>query len=194
MSFHAQHHEPTATATLRLPPGDFPPAAWLEFAKIRLFEPEPRLLNEWLASLAEIVRQANHQAPERRAVTPTDNAARTAALRHWFGIQAHRNTRSGSASPVAVLTQLYDHAQPLTARQLAVMLSSTPNAIHVAISCLRSMMDSETIDLDVGRGYSLTQAGREEYRTAVRAMAESLTREAEGEPFALGKGWPDGVG
>jgi hypothetical protein len=95
-----------------------------------------------------------------------DRSARIAAFQHWFGI-------SGAQASVLLHLFLADGGFR-TAGQLAVVESSSTDAMKMRIARLRSAMDTEAIDWAEGCGYSLTTIGQGECKRAITEFVISL--------------------
>jgi hypothetical protein len=95
-----------------------------------------------------------------------DKSAKRAAFTHWFGI---------SGSQASVLWWLFEQRENcLTAGQLAVLESTTADAIMMRISRLRQAMDCEAVDYAQARGYRLTEVGIGECENAMTQFRVSL--------------------
>lgn len=95
-----------------------------------------------------------------------DRIARVAAFQHWFGI---------SGAQASVLLHLFSAAGGFrTALQLAVVESTTPEAMLMRIARLRDAMDCEAVDRVEGHGYCLTSIGQGECRRAITEFVTSL--------------------
>lgn len=95
-----------------------------------------------------------------------DRSARVAAFTHWFGI---------SEAQASVLLHLHYAGDSFrTAIQLAVVESTTPEAMLMRIARLRDAMDCEAIDRAEGQGYRLTSIGQAECKRAITEFVTSL--------------------
>ncbi len=90
------------------------------------------------------------------------------AFTSWFGLE--RATAN-------LLVSLYQHeGRPITAKCLAVLVSSSPKAIVYHVGRLRQALNTEAIDCHYGRGYCLTDDGMAECRAVLWNMGEELRR------------------
>lgn len=95
-----------------------------------------------------------------------DRIARVAAFQHWFGI---------SSAQASVLLHLYAaDGGFLTAIQLAIIESTSPEAMLMRIARLRDAMDCEAVDRTEGQGYCLTNIGQGECKWAITEFVSSL--------------------
>lgn len=112
----------------------------------------------------------------RASITPIDMASRQAAFLLWFGLKPRRSAAGEIRSADAeMLSHLFAaQGSHLQVEVLCDLLSMSRGSVWAAVCRLRSMMESEAIDWEKGKGYSLTSIGVDECRRAMRAMARSL--------------------